>query len=167
MAWPSVYNLDAGQFDQRTTQASNRPTIVLVHDAFHTPSHFDPLVRELRETRYRVLLPQLPSSSSVHQPHVFEADQRAIIDLCRPEIEGGRNIIMVLHGYAGVPGPIAAEMLNRYAITRPGSGFVVKVVFLAAIVVSEGECVLDVIRPDWLIQDVRSLRLYRILDSSS
>ena len=151
MAWPNVYNLDTTKFDQ---DSPSKPTIVLVHDAFHTPSHLEPLARELRDAEYSVLIPQLPSSSSNHQQDVFEVDVRAICASSKPEVERGMNIVLVLHGYGGFPGSVAADRLNRYALAHPRTGFVVKIIFVAALVPNDGECLLDVIRPEWLIYEV-------------
>lgn len=155
MAWPNVYNLDTSRFDQ---DRPNRPTIVLVHDAFHGPCHFEQLVRELRDLEYRVLTPQLPSSSSNHQQDIFDADVRAICESSKPEVDRGTQILFVLHGYAGLPGSIAAERLNRYALGRPRIGFVMKIVFIAALIANESECVLDVMRPEWLVYEVRKTK---------
>ena len=154
MAWPNVYNLDSSSFETSSSRRPAKPSIVLVHDAFHANTHFTSLARELREANYRILAPQLPSSSSTHQPEVLEADVRAIYEYARPEVEESRNVILVLHGYSGIPGSIASERLNRYALGRPRTGFVVKIIFLAAVIAKEGECYLDVVKPDWLIHEV-------------
>lgn len=154
LPFPIRYDLDYSKFDQSAKTRSDESTIVLVHDAFHTSFHFERLVRELREAAYDVLTPQLPSSNSTCRPNVFQADVQAVYDDSKPVIETGRNIIMVLHGYSGLVGPIAAERLNQYALSRPRGGFVVKIIFIAAIVTDEGECFLDLIRPEWLIYEV-------------
>ena len=154
MAWPNVYNLDSSSFDNGAARKPSRPTLVLVHDAFHTNAHFTSLARELQEAGYRVLMPQLPSSSSTYQPNILEADVRTVHDTAKPEMEGSKNVVFIFHGYSGIPGPIAAERLNRYALTRPRTGFVVKTIFLAAMIASEGECYLDVLKPEWLTYEV-------------
>ena len=153
MAWPLVYDLDSSKFDKGIKGRSEKPTIALVHDAFHTPFHFEGLVRELREAAYNILTPQLPSSTSSYQPNAFQADAQAVYEDCKPTIEAGRNIILVLHGYSGLLAG-TAERLNRYALSRPRAGYVVQIIFVAALVANEGECFLDLIRPNWLIHEV-------------
>ena len=157
MAWPNVYNLDSSKFDKDAARQPSRATIVLVHDAFHTPAHLEQVVRQLREAGYRVVTPQLPSSSSTYLPNIFEADVQVVHDHSKPEIEAGRNVMFVLHGYAGLPGSVAAERLVRYALNRPRAGFVVKLAFVAGLVAKAGECYLDMVKPEWLIHEVRRL----------
>lgn len=155
MAWPNAYNLDSTSFDNSAARTPSKPTIILVHEAFHTNAHFTLLLRELQDVNYRVLTPQLPSSNATYRPNVFEIDVQTIHDCAKPEMEASRNVIFVLHGYSGIPGPVAAERLNRYALSRPRTGFVVKILFVAAIIAGEGECYLDVLKPDWLIYEVQ------------
>lgn len=154
MAWPLAYDLDSSKFDDRATSRSNKPTVVLIHDAFHAPFHFEGLVRDLRAASTNVLTPQLPSSTSTYQPNIFEVDVKAVSDSCKPAMEAGHNLVLVLHGYSGLVGASAAVRLNQYALTRPRAGFVVKVIFVAALVANEGECFLDIFRPEWLIYEV-------------
>lgn len=154
MAWPNVYGLDTSTFDQGTASQRTKPTIVLIHEAFHTPAHFEELTRELRTAEYRVIAPQLPSSSSTQQAGVFEVDVQTIHSTTKAELDAGRNVVFVLHGYSGLPGSVAAERLNQYALNRPRAGFVVKIVFFAAVVAKANECYLDVVRPEWIIREV-------------
>ena len=156
MAWPNVYGLDSSRFDNGGARRPPMPTIVLVHDAFHTSSHLEQLVRELRDADFRTLSPQLPSSSSTHQANVFEADVQTICDYTRPETEAGRNVVFILHGYGGLPGSVAAERLNQHALTRPRTGYVVKIIFVAALIAKEAECYLDILRPEWLTHEVQT-----------
>lgn len=154
MAWPAVYGLNSASFDPRSRQRTTQPTIVLVHDAFHSPIHLERLARELQDNGHRVLVPHLPSSLTTYQPNILEADVQALCEVGRPELDSGRDIVLVLHGYAGIPGSTAAERLNQYALRRPRAGFVAHIVFIAAVVANAGECFLDVLRPQWLLQEV-------------
>ena len=163
MAWPSVYDLDSSSFDNGASRKPSKPTIILVHDAFHTNAHFTRLLRELQEANYKVLTPQLPSSSSTYQADIFEADVQTIHDYAKSEVDGSRNVVLVLHGYSGMPGSVAAERLNRYALSRPRTGFVAKIVFLAAIIANEGECFCDVAKPNWLTHEVTSTDMYSLV----
>ena len=154
MAWPGVYGLSSADFVQDSSTRDIRPTIVLVHDAFHLAAHLQRLAEELQAANYPVITPQLPSSIGIYQPAVFEADVQAVYTASKPEMDFGRNVILVLHGYSGLPGPIAAARLNQYALSRPGTGFVMTIVFVAALIANEGECALDVYQPDWLLHEV-------------
>ena len=164
MAWPNAYNLDSTSFDNRAARMPSKPTIILVHEAFHTNAHFTPLLRELQESNYRVLTPQLPSSNATYRPDILETDVQTIHDCAKPEMESLRNVVLVLHGYSGIPGPVAAERLNRYALSRPRTGFVVKILFVAATIAGESECYLDVLKPEWLIYEVQGQLMMFIFD---
>lgn len=149
MAWPNVYGLDVRRFDHSQAQP-RRATILLLHNAFHGPSHFDALARALREAGCRVVIPQLPSASPVVDSNSFNADVGAIIDCIKPEIDNTKDVIMVAHGYGSVVGATAADRLNRYSLDRPRAGRVVKMIFIAGVILERNESYADVVETDWM-----------------
>lgn len=156
MAWPSVYGLDVGRFDPRLSQPV-RPTFVLLHDAFHAPSHLDELAQALRDAGHTVHVPQLPSASPVTIPDALDADIRAIINCIKPDIDSGSRVAVIAQGYASIPGAAAAERLNRYSLDRPRAGRVVKLILLAGVLLKSGESYVDVVETSWIEFQVRNI----------
>jgi len=154
MAWPDVYGLDESKFDRNTPTAPRRPTIILVHDAWHTPAHLHALAEEIRTAEYRVLVPELLSSNSSYQADSFEGDVRSVVECARPEIERGLDVIVVCHGYSALPGSVAAARLHQHSLNRPRAGDVTKLVFFAGIIVKPDECCEDVFDPGWVSEEV-------------
>lgn len=149
MAWPNVYGLDTQQFE-RERSPTQKPTLVLAHDAFHTPGHYNDLIEALSQTGLRVLAPQMPSSGQAIVPNALEADARTLFDSCKDEIDASRNIVMLSHGYGSVPGVIAAERLNQYCLDRPRAGHVAKLIIVAGVLLSAGESFMTAVRPGWI-----------------
>lgn len=154
MAWPNVYGLDVAMFDKDAPTHPPKPTILLVHDAFHTSTHFESLANELRQANCEVAIAQLPSSSSSYQPSVFEADVHAVFEAGRTDIEASRNVILVMHGYGSLPGSVAADRLNQHSLNRPRAGEVTQLIFIAGVIAEEGKCFDDVLKPDWMAAEV-------------
>ncbi|KYG44762.1 hypothetical protein M433DRAFT_68675 [Acidomyces richmondensis BFW] len=134
MAWPLAFGIDIDQFDATTRTPQAKPIITLVHDAFHTQTHFDQVALVLSAEEFEVLRPSLPSASPTLRPNAFLADVNSIFETVRPYLEAGRNFVFVMHGYGAIPGSVAAERLNSLSLERPQGGEVVKLVFIAGII---------------------------------
>ncbi|QIW95583.1 hypothetical protein AMS68_001101 [Peltaster fructicola] len=165
MAWPSIYGIDVNKLTGTPSQPAEKPTIVLVHDAFLTATHMLPLHNGLLELDYRVQSPQLPSTGFVYQADIVEADIEAIVNSARSELRAGRNIVMVVAGYGAVPATIAADRLNLWSLETPRAGRVVRFVFISALLLREGERVGNAITlpPNSLEID----RMIRLKDSAA
>jgi hypothetical protein len=117
-----------------------KPYIILVHGAYHQPSHWDPLVKLLQSAGYPTSTPKLPSSSASPLAGVFDADvssvNQAILDAIA---EGATSIVPVFHSYGGIPGFEALASLTpqqKLAISR--------VVCISAFVLAKGDSVASV-----------------------
>nr|POF17299.1 hypothetical protein CFP56_65166 [Quercus suber] len=184
MAWPSVYGLEARNFRSSPSAPSPKPTIVLIHDAFHLPEHLEALNVGLVNCGFRVVLPRLPSSGPAPPPNALEADAQAICRAARPDLESGRDLIVITHGYSSIrkraspsplpalpirqhphettaAGSIAAERLNEFSLQRPRAGHVIRLLFFAGIIVSRGESLDTVFRADWMRAEGHVLRVSR------
>lgn len=153
MAWPNVYSLDTRQLERRPT-ARPRPTILIAHDAFHIPAHFEQLQRDLANAGFRVIIPQLPSSGVSAQSATLEDDVDAVMALGKAEIDNGTNVVLVAHGYGSIPGCAAAERLNQHSLDRPRTGNVTKLVLIAGVVSRLNESYYDSVEAAWAIARV-------------
>lgn len=117
-----------------------KPYIILVHGAYHQPSHWNLLVQLLQSAGHPTSTPKLPSSSASPGPGIFDEDvssvKQAIIDAIA---EGATSIIPVFHSYSGIPGFEALASLTpkqRLAISR--------VVCISAFIIAKGDSVVSV-----------------------
>jgi len=121
-----------------------KPHIVLVHGAYHQPSHWDLMVELLQSAGHPTSAPKLPSSSTSPFPEVFDADvasvKQAIVDAIA---QGATSIIPVFHSYGGIPGFEALASLTpeeKQQITR--------VVCISAFVIPRGNSLVSVQESD-------------------
>jgi alpha-beta hydrolase superfamily lysophospholipase len=117
-----------------------KPYIILVHGAYHQPSHWDLLVELLQSAGYSTFAPKLPSSGASPLLGVFDADvssvKQAVLDAMA---DGATSIVPVFHSYGGIPGFEALASLTpeqKLAISR--------VVCISAFVLPKGDSLVSV-----------------------
>jgi len=117
-----------------------KPSIILVHGAYHQPSHWDLLMELLQSAGHPTFAPKLPSSGASPLPGVFDADISSVKQAVLNAIaEGATSIIPVFHSYGGIPGFEALASLTpeqKLAISR--------IVCISAFVLPKGESVVSV-----------------------
>lgn len=120
-----------------------KPTIIVVPGAFHKASHFYKLAMHLTVAGFTASVLDLPSTTDGDfEPHVYQKDVATIANAIREFTNVGREVVLVMHDYAGNPGTQAAYDLGTKAAngTEAGShGAVVKLIYLAAWLPLEGQ----------------------------
>ncbi|PYI31246.1 hypothetical protein BP00DRAFT_457112 [Aspergillus indologenus CBS 114.80] len=121
------------------------PTIAFLPGAWLTPPFYAPFLDALTTTTALPTTPlPYPSLDPAHPATAdCQTDTAAIRTQLRTLIESaGREVILVMHSYAGMPGAAAAATahgLSRSARQRAGQpGGVVGMIFIAAFLVPEG-----------------------------
>jgi pimeloyl-ACP methyl ester carboxylesterase len=84
-----------------TTEATNRPNVVLVHGAFHGPWVWDAVAEGLREQGWEVHAVTLPSVADQTAPSFGLHDDAAAIGRILDTIAG--PVVAVAHSYGGIP----------------------------------------------------------------
>ncbi|KAL2857182.1 alpha/beta-hydrolase [Aspergillus pseudoustus] len=116
-------------------------TIVLVPGAWLTPAFYEPFLSAVREAGHPVHCAEYPSLDPA-DPTTADctADTKVLTQTLRTLVEDeGRDLLLVLHSYAGMPGAAAATGLSKSERVRQDKrGGVVGMVFIAAFIVSEG-----------------------------
>ncbi|XVU21677.1 alpha/beta hydrolase [Actinoplanes sp. CA-054009] len=97
-------------------------TVMLVHGAWHQPSTWAKLQKELRGLGYETVTPALPSAGA--DPTGDVHDDAAVIREALDAIDG--KVVVVAHSYAGIPVAEAAAGVDR-------------IIFLAAFMPDAGE----------------------------
>lgn len=88
--------------------ATEKPAILLVHDAFHRPEHYEPVLAPLREKGYIVVAPSLPTTGETPGTTYVE-DMEVIMQDLQPLFDQGREVIIVAHGFGALPASQCVE----------------------------------------------------------
>ncbi|RHZ49051.1 alpha/beta hydrolase [Aspergillus thermomutatus] len=116
-------------------------TIVFVPGAWITPDFYQPFLDALTKAGYPVRYAGYPSLDPADPTSAdCKADSDAITSVIRPLVEDeGRDVLLLMHSYAGMPGAAAAKGLAKTERMQQGkSGGIVGMVFIAAFLVPEG-----------------------------
>ena len=127
----------------------NRPTIILIHGGWEGPEVYSLIVPRLEKAGYSVFAPSLPSSHTVPAISSFDEDVKIIRHAVDSTLETGKDVILVMHSYGALPGCEALKGINlkkssiitgagTHALHTHRTGAVLKMVFLAGIIVPEG-----------------------------
>ena len=129
------------------TGTETRPTVVLVHGAFHGPWVWDRVAALLTADGWKVQAPALPS---VVEPTSAPRGMHADADAIRKALHAIPGpVVAVAHSYGGIPVTEAAN----------GAANVSHVVYLAAFHVEVGESLTSAVGiPDWWIRDGETVR---------
>ncbi|KAL8829671.1 MAG: hypothetical protein Q9191_001880 [Dirinaria sp. TL-2023a] len=117
---------------------------MLVHGAWHTPSHYESFIAQLHRANFEVLCPLLPTCSpSTHPAATLSTDAQTIRSHLLPLLSKSRDVIMLLHSYGGAAGSEAVRDLSktsRGAQNLSGGG-VVHLIYMCAFMLQVGESV--------------------------
>jgi pimeloyl-ACP methyl ester carboxylesterase len=93
-----------------------KPTVVLVHGAWHSPAHFQPLIEALESHNYKTAPVSCPSSSptATATPATFEDDCEAVRSVVLRELDSA-DVLVVAHSYGGVPSSNSLQGLSPSA----------------------------------------------------
>lgn len=134
-----------------------KPTIVLVPGAWHSPEIYDNVVKYLSSKGYSAEAVALSSVGAVPPNADFSEDAAAIrTRLSDLIVRQGKDVVLAVHSYAGLPGNVASEGLGKAEREKNGlSGGIVRLVFLAALVGIEGTSTMtpEAEVPEWMKVD--------------
>jgi hypothetical protein len=148
--------------------ASPKPTIVLIPGAWHSPSHYTTLHSHLQTAGYPTTSSRLPSVGSTDPLAATTAQDASFIreQMLLPLLNQGKDILLVLHSYGGLPGSAAAKGLSKSERAKDGKKCgITGLVLIAALVAREGDSLQLMVGGklhDWVETDVRPLRFYLI-----
>ena len=141
---------------------SPKPTIILVHGAWHSPEYYDSVRKILTAHNYPSIAVALPSVGAVPALPDFSGDVQAIRTVVRQVVEEEeKEVVLLMHSYGGCPGAECLEGLGKKERAKEGKkGGVVRLVFMCAFVLGEGEQVVEddaVEDPKWKVG-----RIYKV-----
>ena len=143
-----------------TVQNKNKPIVLFVPGAWFGRSTYDRFLNLIQEAGYQTVFVSYPSLSPI-DPFTADcaADSRSVREkVLLPLIEAqGKDVVLVMHSYGGIPGSVAAHGLSKLQRTNEGKeGGVLGLVFISGFVVGEGASVADGqggSLPTWVGQD--------------
>ena len=119
-----------------------KPTVLFVHGSWHSPVHFEPVMKLFEAHGYATECPCQPSFNAKPAPTNMEEDAKAIrAVLDRLVVDESKNVIVVMHSYGGVVGTQAVdESLGKKARQNNDlPGGVVHLLYLCAFIVPLGD----------------------------
>jgi pimeloyl-ACP methyl ester carboxylesterase len=119
-----------------------RPTIVLVAGAWHHGSIFNPVAEILRAQEYPVEMVTLLSTGGPTSTTVADDAAHIRNTVLNNLIAEGKEIILVLHSYAGIPGSDSIKgLVRRDLALKNQRGGVAALVYIAAFLLPSGQSV--------------------------
>jgi hypothetical protein len=122
--------------------ASTKPTILILHGAWHHPVHWAKQISLLQSNSYEVLCPVQPSYNA--QPAITTLqDDAAFIKAVLSKLinEEGKEVIVVMHSFGGMVGTesITEDMSKNNRAREGKKGGVVKLLYICAFLLHKGE----------------------------
>ena len=124
--------------------SSSKPVIVLIPGAWHTPEGFTPLITLLSLANYPCIPMSLPSAGA-HPGHPdFSQDVAAIHNTVTTLVEGGKEVVVVMHSGGSVPGSEALINLSKTERQKEGKkGGVIRVVYIGILLPKAGKTIYE------------------------
>ncbi|KAI6842687.1 hypothetical protein KC340_g5730 [Hortaea werneckii] len=127
-----------------------RPTIILVHGAYHSSSHFDKLSLCLHRAGYDVEAVDLPSVGIEQDPgDALRRDTTAVLLAIEKLTNEDKNVVVFLHSYGGVCGSEASAAFlsqHRRQLPQPDDpphGTITRLIYLNADILPQGQSWMD------------------------
>ena len=142
--------------------AFSKPTMLLVHSAWHHPSCWEPVQKSLSEVGYTSRASALVSPGSPSPGAGLRQDVEVVRKDLEELVAQGKDVVMVMHSYGGMAGGGAVEGLEKSRRREAGkTGGVTGCVFIAAFLVPKGKSLIAAFPavPPYLIPHVSRLLL--------
>jgi hypothetical protein len=135
-----------------------KPTIVFAPGAWYPPTVFDGITKKLNEHGYNCHTIAFPSIQQATTVQDLQPDIAAVRSIVEPEVNAGREVIIVSHSWSGLPVASALDGLEWSDLENAGKkGGVIKLVYIAAFIPQVGESLISAFGgtpPPWYVLDV-------------
>ncbi|KAL4911297.1 hypothetical protein BDW74DRAFT_172763 [Aspergillus multicolor] len=133
---------------------STKPTLILAPGSWYPASAFDPLASLLNAQGYTTKSVSWPSvSERASSVTSLSEDIEALQALIKPEVEAGRDIVVIAHSWAGLPvNSGVGEFIKQQGSEKGG---VVKLLFISAFVPEVGHSLVSTFggEAEWYVKD--------------
>ncbi|KAH6705189.1 Alpha/Beta hydrolase protein [Leptodontidium sp. MPI-SDFR-AT-0119] len=111
---------------------SPKPTLVLVHGAFHGPDCFHLIKPKLERLGYPVVVVALVSVGKTHPAATYLDDVAAIHKAILPILDEGKEVVLVAHSWGGVVGVASTDGHTIQERAERGDKGGIKSIFMIA-----------------------------------
>ena len=139
-----------------------RPSVVLVPGAWHSPEHFSQLRKMLERSGFETISHRNPSLNSMTPNNESAAKDTAFIrnQVLMPLLDAGKTVILAMHSYGSLPGAAAAVGLSQTERRVAGQrGGILGLIFISAVIARDGQSLVGMWPGQqfdpWVIQQVR------------
>lgn len=120
----------------------SKPDLVLIPGAWHTAECYYLIVPLLESAGYQVETVNLISVGAEPAVKSLDPDVQHIRNVLLPMIEKGKEVVVVMHSFGGVPGSAALKGMSKTTRLAEGlPGGIVALVYLCSWVIPEGQSV--------------------------
>ncbi|KAI1169051.1 alpha/beta-hydrolase [Nemania serpens] len=126
----------------------NKPTLFIVHGAWHVPESYKKLTSALESRGYEVHLPRLPSTNGMRPPNAdLFTDSLLVRNYVESLVRAGRTVVVIMHSYGGQVGTNALHGLGVEARAKQGQpGGISHLIYMAAYAVPVGIAMMDKVK---------------------
>ncbi|KAL4871623.1 hypothetical protein BDV12DRAFT_164084 [Aspergillus spectabilis] len=142
---------------------SLKPTLIFAPGSWYPTSSFDPLTTLLESHGYTTHTIAFPSITQATAVKDLSNDIAAVRALIEPEVEKGRDVVVIAHSWAGLPVNSALEGLIKTQSSgnereEKGGGGVVKLLFISAFIPEIGQSLVSTFggEAEWYVKDPTS-----------
>ena len=136
-----------------------KPTVLIVPGGWHIPIHYDPLTKILSSRGFPSATLLLPTAGASPPDKDLYDDIAYISSQLEGLVEkGGKEVMVVVHSYGGIPGSSAARpFIRKERAQQEKKGGVIGILYISSWGMPEGKTTLDAIEDmntDWMKIDV-------------
>jgi pimeloyl-ACP methyl ester carboxylesterase len=144
---------------------STKPAIIIIPGSFCPLSFYTSIISELKCHGYSVYGIELETVGRRDKAPGMYDDAAAVASLVSQLADEGKEVVLVAHSYGGIVACEAAKGLAQSLRGKEGNqGGVVRIIFVTAVVASEGQSLMDVFdttgRLDFIRVEVGPLALF-------
>ena len=133
----------------------SKPTLIFAAGAWFPQTAFDPIIEKLDFRCHSVAFPSIHEASSAVD---LQPDIEAVRSLVQQEADAGNEVVIIAHGWAGLPVSSALDGLSKSEREQAGQkGGVVKLILITAFLPNVGESLIGAfggMPPPWYELDV-------------
>ncbi|KZF23477.1 alpha/beta-hydrolase [Xylona heveae TC161] len=135
---------------------SEKPTLVFIPGAWHTPEYYSNVISQLKASGFPAVALQLPSVGG-NDAVTMTDDASFIQQTTTTLVEEGKDVVLIMHSYGGIPGTESVKGLSKKERNSHGKkGGISSLVYLSAFMIPTGKSLVDMIGgvfPDFLHLD--------------
>ncbi|KAI1197245.1 alpha/beta-hydrolase [Nemania serpens] len=126
----------------------NKPTLFIVHGAWHVPESYKKLTSAFESRGYEVHLPRLPSTNGMQPPSAdLFTDSLLVRNYVESLVRAGRTVVVMMHSYGGQVGTNALHGLGAETRAKQGQpGGISHLIYMAAYALPEGISIMDKVK---------------------